>query len=112
MPSHHTALTLEQPEKLGVLQEALVSDGGWALNEVEYGDIPPGSLGGIETGLRKLIRIRPLWHEQAAATPPVPTRDETLRIKACLMVRRNQAADYLDLAVLAGSWVPPGPLPS
>lgn len=44
---------------------------------------------------------------------PLPLcRRVMLRIKACLMVRRNQAADYLDLAVLAGSWVPPGPLPS
>lgn len=31
----------------------------------------------------------------------VPTAEETLRIKAFLVVRRNQARDYLDLAALA-----------
>lgn len=31
----------------------------------------------------------------------VPTLEETLRIKAFLVVRRNQARDYLDLAALA-----------
>jgi hypothetical protein len=31
----------------------------------------------------------------------VPTLEETLRIKAFLIVRRNQTRDYLDLAALA-----------
>jgi predicted nucleotidyltransferase component of viral defense system len=31
----------------------------------------------------------------------VPTAEETLRIKAFLVVRRNQTRDYLDLAALA-----------
>jgi hypothetical protein len=33
----------------------------------------------------------------------VPTLEETLRIKAFLIVRRNQTRDYLDTAALAGA---------
>jgi hypothetical protein len=52
-----------------------------------------------------MIRKVPL--EVATAAVPsggevtVPTIEETLRIKAFLVVRRNQTRDYLDLAALA-----------
>lgn len=66
---------------------------------------PAGSLDGIEAGLRQLRRSRPL--EVAEIDLPdgarlrVPTRDETLRIKAFLVVQRNQVRDYLDTVALA-----------
>lgn len=64
-----------------------------------------GSLGGIEAGLRQLRRTRPLEVERVdlgdAGTVQVPTADETLRIKAYLIVQRNQVRDYLDVVALA-----------
>ena len=64
-----------------------------------------GNLDGIEAGVRQMIRKAPL--EVAMVTVPsggevtVPTIEETLRIKAFLVVRRNQTRDYLDLAALS-----------
>lgn len=85
--------------------EALESDEGWATNRVTPGKIILGELGGIETGLRQLIRLRPLEVVSvqlvSGATVRVPTNDETLRIKAFLITKRNQTRDYLDVAALA-----------
>lgn len=84
--------------------DALEGDEGWATNRLAYGKVILGNLDGIETGVRQMIRKRPL--ETAKATLPsgatlvVPTADETLRIKAFLIVRRNQTRDYLDVAAL------------
>ena len=65
-----------------------------------------GSLDGIEAGLRQLRRSRPL--EVQEVTLPggerlrVPTVAEILRIKAYLVVQRNQVRDDLDTVALAG----------
>lgn len=88
-----------------VVLEALEADEGWATNRLVYGKIILGELGGIETGLRQLIRLRPLEVVDvpldSGAVIRVPTREETLRIKAFLITRRNQTRDYLDVAALA-----------
>jgi hypothetical protein len=68
------------------------------------GKILLGSLGGIEVGIRQLIRKRPL-ETQAVDVPGggtvvAPTPEETLRIKAYLLVKRNQVRDYIDVAAL------------
>jgi hypothetical protein len=69
------------------------------------GSLILGQIGDIETGVRQLIRKTPL--ETAVLTLPsgpqltVPTDDEMLRIKASLIVRRNQTRDYLDVVALA-----------
>jgi hypothetical protein len=66
-----------------------------------------GNLDGIEAGVRQMLRKTPL--EVATISLPsggevvVPTIEETLRIKAFLIVRRNQTRDYLDLAALSES---------
>jgi len=63
-----------------------------------------GSLDGIETGVRQLIREQPLETrqiEQAGHTITVPTQKEILRIKAVLILKRNATRDYLDFAALA-----------
>lgn len=62
-------------------------------------------LGGIEAGLRQLRRRVPL--ETVIAELPdgrplrIPTIEEVLRVKAYLVVQRNQVRDYLDVAALA-----------
>src|SRR3984893_18396737 len=85
--------------------DAIEATDGWVTNRVTPGKIILGELGDIESGVRQLIRNRPL--EVAEVTLPsghvlrVPTADETLRIKGYLVVRRNQVRDYLDVAALA-----------
>lgn len=85
--------------------DAVESDQGWATNRVTPGKIILGELGGIETGLRQLIRRRPLEVVEvrlmSGATVRVPTNEETLRIKAFLITKRNQTRDYLDVAAMA-----------
>jgi hypothetical protein len=63
-----------------------------------------GSLDGIETGVRNLIRRRPLEVEEvetAHGSIRVPTLNEMLRIKAWLVLARNAMRDYLDVVALA-----------
>ena len=63
-----------------------------------------GRLDGVETGVRQLIRSRPLEVEDVGGTGgqvKVPTLEEMLRIKAWLVLRRNATRDYLDVVALA-----------
>jgi hypothetical protein len=63
-----------------------------------------GSLDGVETGIRNLIRRRPLeveLHETRRGPIRVPTLAEMARIKAWLVLKRNATRDYLDLVALA-----------
>ncbi len=63
-----------------------------------------GSLVGIETGVRQLIRSEPLETAQidcSGAVVTVPTLAEMLRIKGVLILKRNATRDYLDFVALA-----------
>ena len=63
-----------------------------------------GSLDGIETGVRQLIRGEPLettMLQHRGETLTIPTRSEILRIKGVLILKRNATRDYLDFAALA-----------
>ena len=65
---------------------------------------PVGSLDGIETGVRQLIRDQPLETEVIEISGEkltVPTRAEMLRIKAVLIVKRNATRDYLDFVAMS-----------
>ena len=83
----------------------LESVAGWKTARVRRPVLVLGSLDGIETGIRQLIRLAPLETETVAApgggTVVVPTRAEMLRIKAILILKRNATRDYLDFAALA-----------
>lgn len=62
-----------------------------------------GSLDGIDTGIRQLIRQEPLETTQmrvGALTIAVPTEEEILRIKSVLILKRNATRDYLDTVAL------------
>lgn len=91
--------------RFDMVLDALEREGEWVTNRVRPGKIILGELGGIETGVRQLIRTVPL--EFTEQTLPdgqvlrVPTLDETLRVKAFLTVKRNQVRDYLDVAALS-----------
>jgi len=63
-----------------------------------------GSLDGIETGIRQLIREEPLETTQIETHGVIitlPTLSEMLRIKAVLILKRNATRDYLDFAALS-----------
>lgn len=74
---------------------------------MQPGKIILGELGGIESGVRQLLRSRPLEsveiEVQGKKPLLVPTAAEILRIKAWLALSRNQTRDYLDIAALADS---------
>lgn len=101
----HDHMLTNLQEHFDVVLEALESDNSWAINRMTYGKIILEELGGIETGLRQLIRLHPLEVDQvvlaSGSSVRVPTLDETLRIKAFLITRRNQTRDYLDVVALA-----------
>ncbi len=77
---------------------------GWRTARVQRPVQILGSLDGIETGVRQLIRDEPLettvigFRDQAIV---VPTAAEILRIKGVLILRRNATRDYLDFVALA-----------
>lgn len=77
---------------------------GWITARVNRPVLILGSLDGIETGIRQLIRRRPLEVEEIDSPGGrirVPTLAEMLRIKAWLVLRRNATRDYLDVVALA-----------
>jgi hypothetical protein len=91
-------------ERFDSILENLEALGDWSTNKAQPGKIILGELGGIETGLRQLLRSRPLEStevEVRGAKLVVPTAAEILRIKAWLALTRNQTRDYLDIAALA-----------
>ncbi len=83
---------------------ALEETDGWVTARVKRPVLILGRLDGVETGIRNLMRTRPLEVEQVAVgkrTLRVPTLAEILRIKAWLCLMRNATRDYLDFAALA-----------
>jgi hypothetical protein len=103
----HDHVVADLADRFEMVLEAVEEDEGWATNRVTPGKVILGNLDGIEAGVRQMIRKTPL--EVAKVSVPsggevtVPTIEETLRIKAFLIVRRNQTRDYLDLAALSES---------
>lgn len=102
----HDHVLADLAERFDLVLDALESDGEWVTNRVTPGKIILGELGGIEAGVRQLIRRRPLETVRVAlpsgATLTAPTISEALRVKAFLIVRRNRTRDYLDVVALAG----------
>ena len=82
----------------------LESVAGWKTARVQRPVQILGSLDGIETGIRQLIRDEPLETEildYRGERLTVPTEAEILRIKGVLILRRNATRDYLDFVALA-----------
>lgn len=77
---------------------------GWKTARVQRPVQILGSLDGIETGIRQLIRLEPLETTQIdcfGEAVTVPTMAEMLRIKGVLILKRNATRDYLDFVALA-----------
>lgn len=82
----------------------LESVAGWETARVNRPVQILGSLDGIETGIRQLIRSEPLETmemECFGQKVRLPTVAEMLRIKAALILKRNATRDYLDFVALS-----------
>ncbi len=100
----HDHVVADLAERFDTILENLEALGDWSMTRSQPGKIVLGELGGIETGVRQLLRGRPLESTQVEVRGKslvVPTLAEILRIKAWLALSRNQTRDYLDIAALA-----------
>ncbi|WP_430647413.1 hypothetical protein [Agromyces sp. GXS1127] len=104
----HDHVVADLRDRFEVLLDALEREGDFVTNRLVPGKIILGELGGIETGIRQLIRTRPLETQRvdlpSGRSVTVPTLAETLRVKGFLIVRRNQTRDYLDVAALTARY--------
>jgi hypothetical protein len=100
----HDHVVADLTERFDTILEHLEALGDWSMTRAQPGKIILGELGGIETGVRQLLRSRPLETtdvEIQGKPLVIPTAAEILRIKAWLALSRNQTRDYLDIAALA-----------
>ncbi|MDR2999693.1 MAG: hypothetical protein LBU89_00390 [Fibromonadaceae bacterium] len=100
----HDHVVSDLENRFDLILEALEREGDWVTNRAVYGKIILGELGGIEAGVRQLIRKKTLEFEKVKIgefSLNLPTIEEILRIKAFLIVKRNQMRDYLDFAALS-----------
>lgn len=79
---------------------------GWKTARTRRPVLILGSLDGIMTGVRQLIREAPLETTETELAPGgpkivFPTAAELLRIKCKLVLDRNATRDFLDIAALA-----------
>lgn len=91
-------------DKFDEVLAELESVAGWRTARVKRPALILGSLDGIETGVRQMIRDQPLETQEVSiggVRLVVPTEEELLRIKAVLILRRNATRDYLDFAALS-----------
>lgn len=91
-------------ERFDEVLTALEATRGWVTARVKRPVLILGRLDGVETGVRNLIRARPLEVEVVSVGGKklrVPTLAEITRIKAWLCLLRNATRDYLDFAALA-----------
>ncbi len=90
--------------RFDVVLAELESVAGWKTARVQRPVQILGSLDGIETGVRQLIRDEPLETrllDYNGKPLLIPTEAEMLRIKAVLILKRNATRDYLDFVALA-----------
>jgi hypothetical protein len=91
-------------EKFDEVLAQLEAVAGWRTARVKRPVLILGSLDGIETGVRQMIRDQPLETQEVSISGVrlvVPTEEELLRIKGVLILKRNATRDYLDFAALS-----------
>lgn len=104
---HHDQVLVDLDQRYQQVLEAVEASDGWATSV--RASRPPmtilGSLDGVPAGLRNLRRLLPLETMRVEVAPgefvTAPTPAEALRVKAYLVVQRNQVRDYLDVAALS-----------
>jgi hypothetical protein len=102
--AHHRESLDNLEDRFDTILDNLEALADWSTAKAQPGKIILGELGGIETGVRQLLRNRPLETteiELGGRPLVIPTAAEILRIKAWLALSRNQTRDHLDIAALA-----------
>ncbi len=102
MDADHVLTNLRDRFEAVLLQ--LESVAGWKTARVARPVQILGSLEGIQTGVRQLIRTEPLETatlDVRGMALTIPTLAEILRIKGVLILKRNATRDYLDFVALA-----------
>jgi hypothetical protein len=98
----HVLIDLDK--RFDAILAELESVAGWKTARVRRPVMILGSLDGIETGIRQLIRDLPLETVRIQCEGQeltVPTMAEILRIKGVLILKRNATRDYLDFVALS-----------
>lgn len=97
-------VVMELQGRFDLVLGALEATDGWVTARVKRPVLILGSLDGVETGVRNLIRRMPLEievHDSPHGPIRVPTLHEMTRIKGWLLLIRNATRDYLDVVALA-----------
>ena len=106
----HNHVVADLRNHFDLVLDALEREGDWLTNRVVPGKLILGELGEIETGVRQVIRRRPLEtvavELESNMILRVPTAEEAVRIEGFLIVKRNQVRDYLDVVGLADRYGP------
>ena len=100
---HDRTLT-DLRERFDSVLADLESVAGWQTARIRRPVLILASLDGIETGIRQLIRSEPLETaeiETEGIRLTLPTREEMLRVKSVLILKRNATRDYIDFAAMA-----------
>ena len=100
---HDHALT-DLRERFDTILADLESVAGWQTARIRRPVLILGSLDGIETGIRQLIRSEPLETAEVETNGirlTLPTKEEILRVKSVLILKRNATRDYIDFAAMA-----------
>lgn len=90
-------------ERFDAVLAELEAVAGWKTARIQRPHQILGSLDGIMTGVRQLIRLKPLETQIVSCQGgliTLPTPAEMLRIKAVLILRRNATRDYLDFVAM------------
>jgi len=74
-------------------------ESGWSTKKIEPPVLILGHFQGVRTGIRQLIRMKPLETTMIRGLK-IPTQEEILRIKAYLIVKRNTTRDFIDFIAL------------
>ncbi len=74
-------------------------EAGWKTNRIEPPVLILGNFQGVRTGIRQLIRSKPLETTLVRGLR-IPTIPECLRIKGYLIVKRNTTRDFIDFIAL------------
>lgn len=74
-------------------------EAGWRTKKMEPPVLILGNFQGVRTGIRQLIRSKPL-ETTIIRGLKIPTPEEILRIKAYLIVKRNATRDFIDFIAL------------
>jgi len=92
-------------EKYEKVLDFLEGRDDWETARIHPPKLILGNFQGVETGIRQLMRSRPLETElvtiKGGKSITVPTISEMLRTKAWMIVSRNATRDYIDFAALA-----------